>query len=396
MPFSTGSRPIFPRRSSAGSACCASRRSPPSPPMRPTARPRRSGSGPNWPAWGSTRPCTPRPATPSCLASHPGPGGPGPHLMFYGHYDVQPAEPLELWDHPPFEPTLVDGPHGPRVYARGAVDDKGQVMLWLEALRAWHDETGSLPVRVTVLIEGEEEVGSANLEPFIAAHRDAARGRCGGDQRYRHVGHRHPGLDHAPARDGLLAGDAAGCRPRPAFRHLRRLRAQSDQRAHPHHRPIARRPGPGSVGRLLRRHRRAVGRPDRGLGFARLRRERVSRRDRPVASGWRAGPGAAGAAVGAADRRHQRHLGRLSGTRRKDRDRGRGRGQDLVPTGARSGSRADRREFPALRRRACAQGCQGRSRDLQRVARDRDRRWRPVRQSGRKGARQANTAVRRC
>lgn len=109
---------------------------------------------------------------PVVIAQHPGPGGDAPHLMFYGHYDVQPAEPIELWDHPPFEPTLVEGPHGPRVYARGAVDDKGQVMLWLEALRAWHDETGSLPVRVTVLIEGEEEVGSPSLDAFIEAHRD--------------------------------------------------------------------------------------------------------------------------------------------------------------------------------------------------------------------------------
>ena len=110
---------------------------------------------------------------PIVLASHPGPGPDAPHLLFYGHYDVQPAEPLELWDHPPFKPTLVDGPHGKRVYARGAVDDKGQVMLWLEALRAWLQQTGTLPVRVSVLIEGEEEVGSHNLEAFIEANRDA-------------------------------------------------------------------------------------------------------------------------------------------------------------------------------------------------------------------------------
>ena len=110
---------------------------------------------------------------PVVLAHHPGPGADAPHLLFYGHYDVQPAEPLDLWDHPPFEPALVDGPHGKRVYARGAVDDKGQVMLWLEALRAWHGATGSLPVRATVLIEGEEEIGSPNLEPFVASHRDA-------------------------------------------------------------------------------------------------------------------------------------------------------------------------------------------------------------------------------
>ena len=108
---------------------------------------------------------------PAVVAHHPGPGGNAPHLLFYGHYDVQPAEPFELWDHPPFEPAMVDGPHGKRVYARGAVDDKGQVMLWLEALRAWYETTGSLPVRATVLIEGEEEVGSPNLEAFVTEHR---------------------------------------------------------------------------------------------------------------------------------------------------------------------------------------------------------------------------------
>ncbi len=109
---------------------------------------------------------------PVVLAHHPGPGGKVPHLLFYGHYDVQPAEPFELWDHPPFEPTMVDGPHGKRVYARGAVDDKGQTMLWLEAMRAWHESTGSIPVQATVLIEGEEEIGSPNLEAFITANRD--------------------------------------------------------------------------------------------------------------------------------------------------------------------------------------------------------------------------------
>ena len=110
---------------------------------------------------------------PAVLAQHSGPGADAPHVLFYGHYDVQPAEPLHLWAADPFDPKLTQGPHGPRVVARGAVDDKGQVMLWLEALRAWHAATGSLPVRVSVLVEGEEEVGSPNLEPFLAAHRDA-------------------------------------------------------------------------------------------------------------------------------------------------------------------------------------------------------------------------------
>ena len=110
---------------------------------------------------------------PVVVAHHPGPpGGSGPHLLYYGHYDVQPAEPLELWQSPPFEPVVVEGPHGPRVVARGAVDDKGQVAMWLAAFRAWFEETGSMPVRITAIIEGEEEIGSEHLQDFLAANRE--------------------------------------------------------------------------------------------------------------------------------------------------------------------------------------------------------------------------------
>ncbi len=96
----------------------------------------------------------------------------GPHVLFYGHYDVQPVDPLDLWTTPPFEPQLVDGPRGKRFVARGAVDDKGQTLMFLEALRAWRSVGGGIPARITVLIEGEEEVGSVNLEAFLAAQRD--------------------------------------------------------------------------------------------------------------------------------------------------------------------------------------------------------------------------------
>ena len=110
---------------------------------------------------------------PVVVAHHPGPAGyQGPHVLFYGHYDVQPPDPLSLWNSPPFEPQLIGGPRGPRFVARGAVDDKGQAMMFIEALRAWFTAGGGIPAKLTLLIEGEEEVGSKNLEPFLIANKD--------------------------------------------------------------------------------------------------------------------------------------------------------------------------------------------------------------------------------
>ncbi|OJW27781.1 MAG: hypothetical protein BGO51_20635 [Rhodospirillales bacterium 69-11] len=122
---------------------------------------------------GFTAEVRPTPGHPVVVAHHPGPAGyAGPHVLFYGHYDVQPVDPLELWHSAPFDPQYVDGPRGKRFVARGAVDDKGQTMMFIEALRAWKEAGGGIPARITVLIEGEEEVGSKNLEPFLAAHKD--------------------------------------------------------------------------------------------------------------------------------------------------------------------------------------------------------------------------------
>jgi acetylornithine deacetylase/succinyl-diaminopimelate desuccinylase-like protein len=98
----------------------------------------------------------------------------GPHVLFYGHYDVQPADPLELWESPPFEPVLKSD----RVVARGAVDDKGQVMTFLEAMRAWKEASGRTAggVKMTVLLEGEEETGSISLPAFVKKHKQELKG----------------------------------------------------------------------------------------------------------------------------------------------------------------------------------------------------------------------------
>jgi acetylornithine deacetylase/succinyl-diaminopimelate desuccinylase-like protein len=109
---------------------------------------------------------------PVVVGHHAAPAGyQGPHILFYGHYDVQPVDPLELWHSPPFEPQLVDGPHGKRFVARGAVDDKGQTMMFIEAMRAWKEAAGGIPAHITAIIEGEEEVGSPSLEPFLIANK---------------------------------------------------------------------------------------------------------------------------------------------------------------------------------------------------------------------------------
>lgn len=115
----------------------------------------------------------PTPGHPMVVAHH---AGKGPHVLFYGHYDVQPVDPVSLWRRDPFDPaieTLADGREV--IVARGASDDKGQLRTFIEACRAWKQQTGTLPCRVTILLEGEEESGSSSLEPFLHAHADELR-----------------------------------------------------------------------------------------------------------------------------------------------------------------------------------------------------------------------------
>jgi acetylornithine deacetylase/succinyl-diaminopimelate desuccinylase-like protein len=105
---------------------------------------------------------------PVVLGEWRGAGADAPTVLVYGHYDVQPAEPFSLWDSPPFEPEFREG----RLYARGSTDDKGQLYLHIKAAEAHLREGGALPINLVVLAEGEEEIGSPNLVPFVEAHRE--------------------------------------------------------------------------------------------------------------------------------------------------------------------------------------------------------------------------------
>ena len=96
-----------------------------------------------------------------------GAGEAAPHVLFYGHYDVQPVDPVSLWERDPFDPAVVEVDGEKRIVARGADDDKGQLMTFVEAARAWMAIEGRLPVNLTVLFEGEEESASPSMVPFL-------------------------------------------------------------------------------------------------------------------------------------------------------------------------------------------------------------------------------------
>lgn len=115
----------------------------------------------------------PTPGHPMVVGRHK---GPGPHILFYGHYDVQPVDPLHLWARDPFDPAVEDTAKGQVIRGRGSSDDKGQLMTFIEACRAWKAVHGTLPGNLTIFLEGEEESGSPSLVPFMQEHADELRG----------------------------------------------------------------------------------------------------------------------------------------------------------------------------------------------------------------------------
>lgn len=113
------------------------------------------------------------PGHPMVVAHHAGPSEDAPHVLFYGHYDVQPVDPLELWENDPFDPAIKDMGNGRKILTgRGTSDDKGQLMTFVEACRAYKAVHGQLPIKVSILFEGEEESGSPSLKPFLELHKN--------------------------------------------------------------------------------------------------------------------------------------------------------------------------------------------------------------------------------
>ena len=284
-----------------------------------------------------------------------------PHLLYYGHYDVQPADPVELWQSPPFEPAIVDGPHGPRRgrswcrRRQGPADDLHRGVTRLE---------GSARARLPVPGHGafsraRRRAQARAFEPFLEANRDelaadvcviSDTGMLGVDQ---------------PAITYMLRGNAYfevtlhGPVARPPFGHVWRGRCQPDHRALPHPgractttngRVQDRRASTTTCARSTRPKRRpgarsaSTSRPScQAVGLAGLHRRGRAQRAR--------------ADVGAADLRPQRHLGRLYRRRRQDGDRRQGLGQALLPAGARPGPAEGHRRpasasSPSARRRA--------------------------------------------
>ncbi|EJF75409.1 M20/M25/M40 family metallo-hydrolase [Bartonella alsatica] len=118
------------------------------------------------------------PGHPIVVGHHSGPSDDCLHVLFYGHYDVQPVDPLGLWEDDPFIPSLKERNGEKVICARGASDDKGQLMTFIEACRAFKQETGQLPIKVTILCEGEEEISSPSLIPFLKENKDELRADC--------------------------------------------------------------------------------------------------------------------------------------------------------------------------------------------------------------------------
>ncbi len=268
-----------------------------------------------------------------------------PTALLYGHYDVQPVDPLEQWTSPPFEPVVV----GDRVLGRGAADDKANIHLHLMATQALLATRGALPINVRFVFEGEEESGSTRLDRLARGEPRPSRLRRRDRQRHRLLRGQRPGDHDGPARPDVRPGRRPGLAGRSPLGWLRRRRREPGQRARADHRLAqgSRRSDPHP--RLLRRRRAAHRRRPGGLRRAAVRRCHPRRDDRRAGARRRGRLHGPRTTRRSADARRERDLGRLPGGGEQDHHPGRGPRQDQLSPRGRPGSRADLRALPRFR-----------------------------------------------
>ena len=279
-------------------------------------------------------------------------GAPGaPTILFYGHYDVQPVDPLDLWESPPFEATIRDG----EIFARGSADDKGQVFMHFKAVEAHLKQNGRLPVNIKFILEGEEEVGQRKSRRLRPRPQTGARGRRRRDLGLGDVRPRHSLDLLRPARPRVFPDRLARQQHRPALGLLRRRRRQPRVRARADDRADEGSRRPRQDSRLLRRCRAAAGDRARGVEEAAVQRKEIQEGFRDPEAVRRERLHDARADVGAADARGQRSAVGLHRRGREDRAAGRGDGEDQHAPRAEPGSEQDRGALRGVREEAGAE-----------------------------------------